>query len=211
MEKALSIQGVGGARGGKPVKDKNALAESLEEVLYGFYTFYQELGMDLDAIRSAEGFDCIRSTEDAMDAMVKSQEIKRRYLDPANAVYRQYQAIKPNKTALEFSMKIAPIRTTSPNRHIKYIIVYSKLREILSAAGVHFTSYPYTPDPLLDWANYQGGCLSSFPSRRFSEANNHAVITARRITAAIPSWAAQLAEMSTNAFGGGFTMRTAST
>jgi len=158
------------------------LAESLEEVLYGFYTFYQELGMDLNAIRSAEGFDCIRSAEDAMDAMVKSQEIKRRYLDPANAVYRLYHAIKPNKTAIEFSMK-----------------------------RVHFTSYPYTPHPLLDWANYQGGCLSSFPSRRFSEANKHAVITARRLTAAIPSWAAQLAEMSTNAFGGGFTMRTAST
>ncbi|OQC53429.1 MAG: Type I restriction enzyme EcoR124II R protein [Deltaproteobacteria bacterium ADurb.Bin022] len=108
LEKALSIYGAG--RGGdKPVEDKAALVAALRQALVETKSLCQEQGAHLNAIQSAEGFARVGLLDDAVDALVGTEEIKLRYLDLANTVQRLYKAVLPDPAAREFAIEVTPI------------------------------------------------------------------------------------------------------
>jgi type I restriction enzyme R subunit len=102
LERALAIYGA--AQGGeKPVEDKAALVAALRQALAETRGFCQEQGVAVASIETAEGFARVRLLGDAVDALVAPEEMKRRYLDQANAVQRLYKAVLPDPMAREFA------------------------------------------------------------------------------------------------------------
>jgi len=105
LERALAIYGAGGG-GDKPVEDKSALVAALGETR----GLCRAQGVNVSAIQNAEGFARVGLLDDAVEAVVTSEEIKRRYLDLANTVQRLYKAVLPDPTAREFSAEVTPVQ-----------------------------------------------------------------------------------------------------
>ena len=111
LEKALAIYGAGGAAGGnKPVEDKSALVAALRQALAETRGLCREHGVNLAAIQAAEGFSRVGLLDDAVEALVASEEIKLRYLDLTNTVLRLYKAVLPDPAAREFAAEVSPLQ-----------------------------------------------------------------------------------------------------
>jgi type I restriction enzyme R subunit len=124
LEKALAIYGAG--RGGdKPVEDKAALVAALRQVLGETKNLCQEQGVNLTAIQAAEGFVRVGLLDDAVDALVGTEEIKLRYLDLANTVQRLYKAVLPDSAAREFAVEVTPIQ-----------VIADKIRALTPSADI---------------------------------------------------------------------------
>jgi type I restriction enzyme R subunit len=109
LERALAIYGAGGG-GDKPVEDKSALAAALRLALGETRGLCQEQGVNLTAIQTAGGFERVGLLDDAVEALVGSEEIMRRYLDLANTVQRLYKAVLPDPAAHEFAAEVTPVQ-----------------------------------------------------------------------------------------------------
>ncbi len=109
LEKALAIYGAGGTGDERPVEDKTALVEALRKTLEETGKLCQGQGVYLEAIKQAEGFTRIGLLDDAVEALVGAEEVKRRYLDIANTVRRLYKAVLPDREARHFALDVAPI------------------------------------------------------------------------------------------------------
>jgi type I site-specific restriction-modification system R (restriction) subunit len=79
LEKALAIYGAGGATGDgdTPVKDKAALVTLLQQSVAEMETFCAGLGVDLDRIEVALGFDQIKLLDDAVEAIIVNDDSKK--------------------------------------------------------------------------------------------------------------------------------------
>lgn len=110
LEKALAIYGAGSG-GDSPVEDKATLVKVLHELLKETDEYCGGNGVSLLNIQNAVGFDRIVLLDDAVEALVATEDIKRRYLDLANNLKRLFQAVLPDPTAQEFIVKISPIQT----------------------------------------------------------------------------------------------------
>ena len=109
LERALAIYGAGGG-GDKPVEDKAALVAKLRQALAETRGLCREQGVNLAVIQAAEGFARVGLLGDAVEALVRSEEIKRRYLDQANNVQRLYQAVLPDPVAQSFAAEVTPMQ-----------------------------------------------------------------------------------------------------
>src|SRR6266699_2970842 len=113
LQKALAIYGSaagGGVKEGEvPVKDKGELVTALRSMINETRMFCEERGIDIQAILAAtpRGFQRIGLVQDAVDLLVVSDEIKKKYLSLANAVAKLYKAILPYLTATAFSGIVA--------------------------------------------------------------------------------------------------------
>jgi type I restriction enzyme, R subunit len=114
LEGALAIYGQGGSAGtagdAKPVAHKAALKAALQQAIDDTRQLCRNHEVDLAAIACAEGFDRIGMLDDAVDALVGSEESKRRYLDLANTVARIYKAVLPDPDAKTFAAEVMPVR-----------------------------------------------------------------------------------------------------
>jgi type I restriction enzyme R subunit len=109
LERALAIYGAGGGGGSSPVEDKTALVAALRKAIEETKELCNKQGVRIEAIQKAEGFDRIGLLDDAVEALVASVEVKRRYLDMAANVQRLYKAVLPDSAAREFARDVAPI------------------------------------------------------------------------------------------------------
>jgi len=124
LEKALAIYGAG--RGGdKPVEDKAALVAALRQALGETKSLCQERGVNLTAIQTAEGFARVGLLDDAVEALVGTEEIKLRYLDLANTVQRLYKAVLPDPAAREFAAEVTPVH-----------VIADKIRALIPPADI---------------------------------------------------------------------------
>jgi type I restriction enzyme R subunit len=112
LEKALAIYGPKGPGigGGSPVESKTVLLAALKEALREISVLCLEHKVDLDAIPEFEGFDRIRMLDEAVEALVVPEVVKRQYLDFANKVCRLYKSVLPDPQAHSFSAKVNLIR-----------------------------------------------------------------------------------------------------
>jgi type I restriction enzyme R subunit len=124
LERALAIYGAGGG-GNKPVEDKAALVAALRQALGEIRGLCQEQGVNLAAIQTADGFARVGLLDDAVEALVASEEIKRRYLDLANAVQRLYKAVLPDPAAREFAAEVTPMQ-----------VIADKIRALTAPADI---------------------------------------------------------------------------
>jgi len=125
LERALAIYGAGGGGGKKPVEDKSALVAALRQALAETRGLCQEQEVNLAAIQTAEGFARVGLLDDAVEALVTSEEIKRRYLDLANTVQRLYKAVLPDPAAREFAAEVTPVQ-----------VIADKIRALTSQADI---------------------------------------------------------------------------
>lgn len=109
LEKALAIYGAAGG-GAKPVEDKSELVAALQKALAETQRLLQEQGVSLGSIQEADGFARVGLLDDAVEALVGSEEIKRRYLDLASTVQRLFKAVLPDQAAREFALRVMPVK-----------------------------------------------------------------------------------------------------
>ncbi len=113
LQKALAIYGSGGSgdikEGDMPVKDKSELVTALRGMINETRAFCEECGIDIQAIlvSSPKGYQRLSLVEDAMDALVVNDEVKKKYFSLANAVVQLYKAILPDIAATAFSGIVA--------------------------------------------------------------------------------------------------------
>jgi len=124
LEKALAIYGVG--KGGKkPVEDKSALVAALQQALEETRSLCTQQGVDMASIQNAEGFSRVELLDNAVEALIASEEVKQRYLDLANTVQRLYKAVLPDLRAHEFAAEVSPIK-----------VIADKIRALVPSADI---------------------------------------------------------------------------
>lgn len=113
LQKALAIYGTrdDGDEGDMPIRDKEELIAALELALAETRDFCTGYGIDLERMRLAAEWDYVKLREDAVQALLVEEEVKRKYLDLARHVDRLFKAILPHDRASEFS----PIRAIVTN------------------------------------------------------------------------------------------------
>jgi len=160
LERALAIYGAGGG-GDKPVEDKAALVAALRQALAETRGLCWEQGVNLAAIQTAEGFARVGLLDDAVEALVRSEETKRRYLDQANNVQRLYQAVLPDPAAQSFAAEVTPmqviadkIRALTPPADISQVMqqVEGLLDQSIATEGyiIREASLPYGDEHWID-------------------------------------------------------------
>ena len=87
--------------------------------------FCAQEGIDLDQIEAAKDFVLLRLLDDAVDALLVSDDIKRRYLSLASRVNRLYKAVLPDHKAVEFAKARA-----------LFVIIAEKIRSIGRPPGI---------------------------------------------------------------------------
>ena len=125
LEKALAVYGGGGSDDNSPVEDKSALVAMLRESMEETRNLCRDHGVDLSAIHVAVYFDRIKLLDDAVEALVSSEDIKRYFLDCANQVKRLYKAILPDPAAREFAAGITPVQ-----------VIAEKIRALVPPADI---------------------------------------------------------------------------
>jgi type I restriction enzyme R subunit len=129
LQKALAIYGSasgGGVEPGEsPVQDKNELVEFLKKAIEEATVFCKGKDIDLEKLRQAPGFQRVKLLDDAVDAIVASDDSKRKYLSLADQVDRLYKAILPDFRANEFS----PLRAL-------FVVIADKIRSLAPEADI---------------------------------------------------------------------------
>lgn len=112
LEKALAIYGAG--KGGKsPVKDKQQLVEELDNAVTEATAFCTAQGVNLAAVESfpVGSLERLQSIEDAMNALISPDPLRRDFFAHERLVSTLYRAVKPNPAALEFAGRVACLST----------------------------------------------------------------------------------------------------
>ena len=155
LERALAIYG--GGTGDKPVREKSTLMAALQQVLAETSDLCRQQGADLAAIQEAEGFARIRLLDDAVEALIAPEAIKRQFLDLANNVQRLYKAVLPDPAVGELAAQVKPVqvivdkmRALAPPADIAPVMqqVEDILDDSIVAAGYSIAkeSKPYSTD-----------------------------------------------------------------
>ncbi|MGH2517692.1 MAG: type I restriction enzyme subunit R domain-containing protein, partial [Ktedonobacterales bacterium] len=133
LQKALAIYGSGPAgdtkEGEAPVKDKSELVGQLVRAIDEAAAFCRERGIDPDAIQRAQGYERVGLLDDAVDALVTSDEIKKKYVAHAASVAKLYRAILPDSaantytaSAVLFAVLAGKIRALTPEADIAGVL-----------------------------------------------------------------------------------------
>ena len=69
--------------------------------------FLTPRGIDPDALLAAHGFDRLHLLEAARDALLESEETRKRYLDTASVIDRLYKAVLPDAVAQTYTLERA--------------------------------------------------------------------------------------------------------
>jgi type I restriction enzyme, R subunit len=130
LQKALAIYGSGSGGGIEPgempVQAKQALVEDLRNAIQEARTFLAEHGITLlDQGEATEGFALIRSLDDAVDALVATDEVKLQFLLIADRIDLLFHAILPDFSANEFG----PDRKT-------LVVLAEKIRSLTPTADI---------------------------------------------------------------------------
>jgi type I restriction enzyme R subunit len=108
LEKALAIYAIGNGEN-KPVEDKKVLIEALKDTLAKVRELCNKNGVNLDEIIGSRELKRLGLIDDTVEALITSENTKRRYLDLVNAVNRLYKGVLPDKEANQFVEEIKAI------------------------------------------------------------------------------------------------------
>lgn len=114
LEKALAIYGAG-KDGKSPVKDKQQLVEALNHALTDATTFCAAHGVllaDIEAL-TVGSLARLQAIEDAMNALISPDPLRRDFLAHERWVSMLYQAVKPDPSALACASRVACLTTVA--------------------------------------------------------------------------------------------------
>jgi type I restriction enzyme, R subunit len=112
LEQALAIYGVG-KDGKSPVKDKQKLVDDLRRAVAdatAFCAAHDVMLTDVEAL-GAGSLERLQSIEDAMNALISPDPLRREFFAHERLVNTLYSAIKPDPAALEFAGRVACLAT----------------------------------------------------------------------------------------------------
>jgi len=135
LERALAIYGAGGTTGDgeTPVKDKSELVALLQHTIAELETFCAGLGVDLDPIQAASGFEQIKRLDDAVEAIIVNDESKKGYLARAATIWRLYKAILPDEEAKTFAPRCLLIDILA--KKIRALTPPADITEVMAQVG----------------------------------------------------------------------------
>jgi type I restriction enzyme R subunit len=125
LQKALAIYAAPSAdsKSGamdNPIEDKEALVEELKVIIAKARGYCESKGIDISTIQRATRFEKVKLLDDAVEALIATEEEKKLFLQKANQVVRIYKAILPDKAANEvthdavvFGVLVQKIRSLS--------------------------------------------------------------------------------------------------
>jgi type I restriction enzyme R subunit len=150
LEEALAIYGFGVGGGGMPVQDKAALVKQLQGAIAEVSVLCAQEEIDLNRLEGAKDLELLRLLDDAVNAVLVNDDIKRRYLSLAGNVNRLYKAILPDPQAHEFAKARAlfviiaeKIRSLDPRVNISGILetVRDLLEESIDVTGAELKQW----------------------------------------------------------------------
>jgi type I restriction enzyme R subunit len=107
LQKALAIYGSGAGGGERPgespVKAKAELLEMLKRAVAETALFCKKQSIDLDGIIKVKAFERIKLLDQAVDKILVSDDIKKRFINLAGVVNSVYKAILPDPQANVFT------------------------------------------------------------------------------------------------------------
>ncbi|MGC7873713.1 type I restriction endonuclease subunit R [Desulfosporosinus sp. SYSU MS00001] len=105
MQKALAIYG-NPTGGGNPVEGKGKLVEELRVKLEETNCLCKMLGINLEKIIDAQGYDKIKLVDDAVEFILGKDVLKRKFLSLVSKVAKLFKAILPDRDAHEFITRV---------------------------------------------------------------------------------------------------------
>jgi len=109
LEKALAIYGAAGV-GESPIEIIDALSSELNAVVAEMFEFCSKVGVDLAAMRDAEGFDHVALRDAAVEALLVDEETRTDFQQRARQVRKLFKALLPNPKASAQQRNVAAIR-----------------------------------------------------------------------------------------------------
>lgn len=158
LQKALAIYGGATGEGGEtPIKEKAELVEFLKHLIAQALAFCFERGIEAAKIKAASGFEKIALLDDAVEALIDTDETKKAFLGMASGIARVYRAILPDPIATDLapdavliSVLAQKIKALSPAPDITHIM--EQVEDLLdqSVAPVPYVLPGSTEEPLFD-------------------------------------------------------------
>ncbi len=109
LEKALAIYGAAGTSG-SPIEIIDVLAAELDIAVGGLVSFCSGVGVDLIAMRDAEGFDHVAMRDAAVEAILVDEETRNDFMGKARQVRKLFKALLPNPKAAAQQRTVAAVR-----------------------------------------------------------------------------------------------------
>jgi type I restriction enzyme R subunit len=113
LQKALAIYGSaseGGVNPGEtPLRDKQELVDDLKEFIDDILLFCKEREVELQEILIAEPLLKIKQIDDAVEAIIETEESKKKFLSMASVVHQIYRSILPDPIAYQVSPYVSLI------------------------------------------------------------------------------------------------------
>jgi type I restriction enzyme, R subunit len=187
LQKALAIYGApdGGAFGAgeededTPIKDKSELVTALRQSLVDLEAFCELHNIDIPALLAARGFDKAALLDDAVDALVANDDIRKRFLADVADAALLYRAILPDPSTGEFTVALSlyvtlskKIRALTPEADISGVMAtIDRLLDVSIASEGYVIEQPgtYTVDRQIDLGQIDFEALRA----RFIQAHQH--------------------------------------
>lgn len=157
LEKALALYGAG-KDGKSPVKDKAKPLEALRQSVAAAILFCADNGVAVAAIEELPAGDIKRLAlmEDAVNALISPDPLRREFLGHERLVGTLYNAVKPNPAVVEFASRVAclaaiasAIRAKLHPNPISISAVMGDIGKLLDAS-ITGVEMPVKPAPVLD-------------------------------------------------------------
>jgi type I restriction enzyme R subunit len=184
LEKALAIYGAAGASE-SPIEIIDALAGELDAAVVELIGFCGNAGVDLVAMRDAEGFDHIARRDGAVEALLVDEETRNDFVVKSRQVRKLFKALLPNPKAAAQQRNVAAIRvlaeridevTRPPDADISAVAdaVDALLDRSVGAEEyvIRAAAQGTNPDPLIDLSLIDfDGLAAKFAGRKRAETD----------------------------------------
>jgi len=185
LEKALAVYGSASGGSESPIEIIDALAGELDAAVVGLIEFCRNNGVDLVAMRDAEGFDHIAKRDAAVEALLVDEETRNDFTVKARQVRKLFKALLPNPKAAAQQRNVAAIRvlaeriaevTRPPKADISAVsdAVDALLDRSVGAEEyvIRAAAEGTNPDPLIDLSLIDfDGLAAKFAGRKRAETD----------------------------------------
>jgi len=138
LEKALAIYGAASA-GESPIEIIDALSAELDGAVAEILSFCSGLGVDLLAMRDAQGFDHIAKRDAAVEALLVDEETRADFTVKARQARKLFKALLPNPKAAAQQRTVAAIR-----------VLHERIIEVTRPPAADISGVADAVDALLD-------------------------------------------------------------
>ena len=196
LEKALAIYGAANAESGvdTPIQHVDALVLALSEAIDQTIALCAAAGVDLPALRDAQGFEHIALRDAAVEALLADEDQRTGFLAVARQVRKLFKALLPDPAAAAHQATVAAIRVLAERLLDLARPPAADLDEIADAVDelldrsvgaeeyvIRAAAEGSEPDPLIDLSQIDFDALAArFAGRKRAETDRLAALLRQR-------------------------------